>query len=185
MRDVIVRNGIRILAVLAAIGIPATAHAQMRGGDRESGLPMPQDIRPMGVQMGMYGGMPPAHFEADQCGQQGCIIVINKSPVYDVAQLYINDGKRDAVGETDWGANQFQGFSLHSNKAVWTPRPRKMNCALSVRVVLRHRETNAEVEGVQPFDLCTMPKRGFAVLEIQFQDPNAPGRVILEDSPAS
>lgn len=177
------RSGIRILTALAAIAMPATAHAQMRGGDRDGGMPMPQDMRPMGVQMGMYRGVPPAHFEADQCGSHGCIIVINKSPVYDVAQLYINDGKRDATGETDWGANQFQGFSLHSNKAVWTPRPRKMNCVLRVRVVLRHRGTKAEVTGVQPFDLCEMPKRGFAILEIQLQDPNAEGRVIVEDSP--
>ncbi|NML04836.1 hypothetical protein [Sphingomonas sp. G-3-2-10] len=178
------RNRLGILATLAAIAIPATAQAQMRGGDPDSHLPMAQDLRPMGVQMGMYGGMPPAHFEADQCGGQGCIIVINKSPVYDVAQFYINDGKRDPAGQVAWGANQFQGFSLHSNKAVWTPRPRKMNCMLNIRVVLRHRETDALVEGVQPFDLCTMPKRGFAVLEIQFQDPNAPGRVILEDGPS-
>jgi hypothetical protein len=151
------------------------AHAQIRSCS-DPYIPCMQDIRPMGVQMRAHM---PASFEGDQCGKLGCIIVINKSPGFDITQFYINDGKRDSADAPVWGYNQFKGFALYPNRAVWTPRPLKMKCGLTVRVVLRNRETREEVEGVQAFDLCRQPDRGFAVFEIALARP---GQVILEDS---
>ncbi len=177
------KTGFRLILAALALGAPGVASAQVGGGERidQGGVPMRQDIRPMGFQNHRYrsGYEYTAHFEASQCGKPGCLIVINKSSAFDVAQLYINDGKVDAHGVPVWGENQFQGFSLQSNRAVWTPKPRKMQCMVMVRVVLRHHDSKAETEGVQPFDLCAMPKEGFAVLEIQAEDPDARGRVIL------
>jgi hypothetical protein len=152
------------------------AQAQVMRSCSDPYIPCMQDIRPIGVQM---RATLPAFFErGDQCGQAGCIIVINKSPGFDVTQFYINDGKREA-GLPVWGYNQFNKFALNPNRAVWTPRPRKMKCALSVKVVLRDRKTNEEVEGIQAFDLCGLPDRGFAVFEIALA---AQGEVILDDS---
>lgn len=161
----------RFLAAAALLVAPLAAHAQVRGGDPMGGVPLPQDVRPLGVQMGMYHGSAlalPAYVEGDQCGRIGCIIVINKSPGFDVTQFYVNDGKRDPAGTVDWGFNQFDGFALHSNRAVWTPRPNKMKCTISVRVVLRDKGSGEEVEGVEPFDMCALRGRGFAVLEIAY-----------------
>lgn len=167
----------RRLVLGLAFGLLAAvpAHAQMRSCDPSGYIPCMQDIRPRGGQM-------PAYFESDQCGKIGCIIVINKSPGYDVTQFYVNDGKRDAANAPMWGYNQFQSFVLNPNRAVWTPRPLKMKCALTVKVVLRDRATKEEVEGVQAFDLCDMKDRGFAVFEIALARP---GEVIIEDSPDS
>jgi hypothetical protein len=154
------------------------AHAQMRSCS-DPYIPCMQDIRPMGVQMRAHM---PAYFEGDQCGKIGCIIVINKSPGFDITQFYINDGKRNKANAPLWGYNQFKSFALNPNRAVWTPRPLKMKCALTVKVVLRDRATKEEVEGVQAFDLCDMKDRGFAVFEIALARP---GEVIIEDSPDS
>ena len=181
------RTVFRLMLATLALGAPGVAAAQVGGGDnlQSGGVPHHQDIRPMGVQMAMYTSEYTAHFEKDQCGREGCIIIVNKSPAFDIAQLYINDGKTDAHGVPIWGANQFQGFNLHSNRAVWTPKPRKMNCEVTVRVVMHRRDSELEMEGVQPLNLCNMPKAGFAVFEIQADDPDAKGRVTIGDKPGS
>ena len=165
------RNAL-FFAPLLALLAPFPALAQVRGGDPQGGVPLPQDIRPMHTAL-------PAYFEADQCGKAGCIIVINKAAAYDVTQFYINDGKRDG-NVVVWGANQFQGIYLRPNRALWTPRPEKMKCTAMVRVVLRNRETQQEAETIQPFNLCDMPRRGFAVLQIDYHDASVvlePGQV--------
>jgi hypothetical protein len=162
------RNALFLVPLLALLA-PLPALAQMRGGDPQGAVPLPQDIRPRHTPL-------PAYFEADQCGKAGCLIVINKAAAYDVTQFYINDGQRDG-NVVVWGANQFQGIYLRPNRALWTPRPDKMKCALMVRVVLRNRDTKEEAETIQPFNLCQMPKRGFAVLQIRYAEA---GNVILE-----
>ncbi|MBO9712139.1 hypothetical protein [Sphingomonas sp.] len=155
---------------LALVGLLVAfpAVAQVPGGDPSSGIPMRQDIRPLGVQMGHNSvlGMP-AYIEADQCRQAGCIIVINKSPGYDITEFYLNDGKRDTARTPVWGENQFQGFALHYNRAVWTPKPGKMKCSLLVRVVMRDKDSAKTTSNVRPLSLCDMPKGGFAVLEVE------------------
>ena len=180
------RTILRLAAAAFALGMPGIAAAQGAGGDPQCGIPLRQDIRPLGVQLAVYRGPGEyiAHFEKDQCGREGCLIVINKSPAFDISQLYINDGAVDVHGVPIWGANQFQGFSLHSNRAVWTPRPRKMKCDVMVRVVLRRQDSPAEMESVQPLDLCDMPKAGFAVLEVQADNPDSRGRVTIGDGPS-
>jgi hypothetical protein len=180
------RTVFRLTLLALAFGAPGIAVAQVAGGDslQSGGIPHRQDIRPLGIQMGMYNsGEYTAHFEKDQCGREGCLIVINKSQAFDIAQLYINDGAVDAHGVPVWGANQFQGFSLRSNRALWTPRPRKMKCDVMVRVVMRRHDSSMELESIQPIDLCNMPKAGFAVLEVQAEDPDARGRVTIGDGP--
>lgn len=171
------------LTALVALAAPGVAQAQVGGGEPmgpNSGgvFPLRQDIRPMGFQTGRYksGFEYTAHFEADECKTFGCIVVVNKSASVEVVQFYINDGDVDSRGVPDWGANQFQGFHLDPNRAVWTPRPRKMKCESVVRVVLRDPKTGKQSEGIERMDLCKMPKTGFAVLEIQGDS----GRVILE-----
>jgi hypothetical protein len=170
MRKLLFGLGFGLIAALPA-------QAQVMRSCSDPYIPCMQDIRPIGVQM---HARLPAGIEGDQCGKAGCIIVINKSAGYDITQFYVNDGKRDAANAPVWGYNQFEKFSLDPMRAVWTPRPRKMKCALTVKVVLRDRKTKEEVEGVQEFDLCGMKDRGFAVFEIALARP---GEVILEDSP--
>lgn len=174
------------LVTIAALAAPGVAQAQVRGGQQigqGGAYPLPQDIRPMGFQQHRYasGYEDTAHFEADQCKQFGCIIVVNKSATLDVTGFFINDGKIDTRGVPDWGADQFQGFSLSPSRAVWTVRPNKMKCDTVVRIVLRDPKSGEENEAIQHFDMCSMPKSGFAILEVQGDGP----RVILEPGAAA
>ena len=168
------------LMTIAAVAAPGTTQAQVRGGEpmgQGGGIPLPQDIRPLGVQQGRYvSGEYTAHFEADQCKNFGCIIVVNRSDTAEVTEFYINDGKVDARGIPNWGADQFTGFHLSPSHAVWTVRPRKMKCDTVVRVVLREPKSGKETEAVQHLDMCRLPKSGFTVLAIRGDGP----RVILE-----
>lgn len=173
------------LAVIAALAVPAVAEAQVGGGERVDlgGVPLRQDIRPMGFQQGRYrsGFEYTAHFEADQCKQMGCIVVINRSANFEVTEFFINNGDIDARGVPLWGYNQFQGFHLDPGRAVWTVRPRKMNCQTLVRVTLEHRKTKALSEGIQVLDMCEMSKKGgFAIVNVEGEE----GRVILENGKA-
>jgi hypothetical protein len=141
---------------------------------------MRQDIRPMGFQQHRYrsGFEYTAHFEADQCKQAGCIIIVNKSANFDVTQFFLNDGDVDSRGVPVWGLNQFEGFHLDPGRAMWTVRPLKMNCETLVRFVLRNRTTKEESEGIQTFNMCAMSKKGgFATLSVEGDE----ARVILED----
>ena len=173
------------LVAIAALTAPGIALAQVRGGQQigqGGAYPLPQDIRPMGIQQNRYtSSVDAAHFEADQCKQFGCIIVVNKSASLDVTQFFINDGKVDTRGIPDWGADQFKGFRLSPSRAVWTVRPNKMKCDTVVRIVLRDPKSGEENEAIQHFDMCGMPKSGFAILEIQGDGP----RVILEPGAAA
>ncbi|MEZ0243128.1 MAG: hypothetical protein ACAH11_07105 [Sphingomonas sp.] len=173
------------MVAIAAMAVPGLAQAQVRGGEpmgpnQGGAIPLPQDIRPMGFQQHRYrsGFEYTAHFEEDQCKQLGCIIVVNKSANFEITEFFINDGDIDSRGLPLWGANQFQGFHLDPGHAVWTVRPRKMNCETLVRVVLENRKTKEKSEGIEVVDLCAMSKKGgFAILNIQGEE----ARVILED----
>lgn len=175
--------GLAVVAIVA-LGLPATAQAQIGGGDPESGIPFRQDMRPMGFQQGRYksGFEYTAHFEEDQCKRLGCIIVLNRSVTFDVTEFYITDGEVDSRGVPLWGYNQFEGFRLSPSKAMWTVRPLKMKCEALVRVVMTNRATREAREGIQRFDMCAMSKKGgFATLNIDGDD----ARVILEDGAAA
>ena len=170
------------LTATAALAVPGVAQAQVGGGERVDlgGVPLRQDIRPMGFQQGRYrsGFEYTAHFEADQCKRMGCIIVVNRSSNFEVTEFYINDGDVDSRGVPDWGVNQFQGFHLDPSRAVWTVRPLKMNCETLVRVVMTSRATKEEREGIQVLDMCAMSRKGgFATLTVDGDD----ARVILEN----
>ena len=173
------------LAAIALLATPGVAQAQVGGGERVDlgGVPLRQDIRPMGFQQGRYksGFEYTAHFEADQCKQMGCIIVVNRSANFEVTEFFINDGDVDSRGAPLWGHNQFQGFHLDPGRAVWTVRPRKMNGETLVRIVLENRETKETSEGIQLLDMCAMSKKGgFAVVNVEGEE----GRVILENGKA-
>lgn len=175
-----VKSGLALMTI-AALAAPGIAQAQVRGGQQigqGGAYPLPQDIRPMGFQQNRYrdGYEYTAHFEADQCKQFVCIIVVNKSANADVTQFYINDGDMDSRGVPDWGADQFKGFRLSPSRAVWTVRPGTMKCDTVVRVVLHDPKSGADSEAIQHFDMCGIPKSGFAILEIQGDGQ----RVILE-----
>ncbi|MCW3848822.1 hypothetical protein OF829_16410 [Sphingomonas sp. LB-2] len=173
-----------ITAAGVALALPGVAQAQVRGGEqmgpgRGGVFPLPQDIRPIGFQQHRYasGFEYTAHFEADQCEKLGCMIVVNRSKTFEVTEFYINDGDIDARGVPVWGRNQFKGFHLDPSRAVWTVRPRSMKCMTLVRVVLRERGTDREVEAIQPFDMCDKPRDGFAMIQVQADGP----RVTLEN----
>jgi len=174
------------LATIAALAVPGMAQAQVRGGEQigqGGAYPLPQDMRPMGFQQHRYqsGFEYTAHFEADQCKELGCIIVVNKSATVEVTEFYINDGKIGERGIPDWGKDQFTGFRLAPGRAVWTVRPGKMKCDTVVRIVLRDPKSHEEHEAIEHFDMCSIPRSGFAILEIQGDG----ARVILEPGTAS
>jgi hypothetical protein len=170
----------KLLILAAALTVPVMAHAQVGGGDPFDGVPRPQDIRPMGVQMGYGGGGAlMVGKEPDRRCLQGCIVVINRASTFDLTELYINDGKHNKRGEPVWGNNQMHGTKLYGGKAVWTPKPYDMKCTLEVRAVLRRHNAREQVEGVYPVDLCAMTKDGFAVINLRVSEP----QVIIENGP--
>jgi hypothetical protein len=168
--------------------LAGTAHAQ---GERPHDpydppiVPQGSDMRPMGNVLGVYDkeaiGEPDK--PEDRCGKQvGCIVFMNVTHTFDVVGIYIDTRGFDDPRGPRWDTNLLKGTSLGPRRSMFTFRngDRTM-CNQRVRVVMRHRKSRTELEGVPGnVNLCNDRSNQNIVFPVRVVE----GRVIIEPGEA-
>ena len=169
-----------IMLVLAG-----TAHAQ---GERPMDpydppiVPQGNDMRPMGDVYGGYARRADTPDEGEpnrRCGRAiGCVVIINTTEAFDVVSFQVD---LRAVGDARgprWDLDLMKGIRLRPRKSLLAERSGDSSmCNQQVRVVMQHRRSGEQLEGVVgTVNLCDDARHQNIVFPVRVLQ----GRVTIE-----
>ena len=147
-------------AFLLAIALARPAAAQQGGVAEDvnsAGVVPPRGMSFENAQAMMAVMRGASQQVRDNCWSLGCVLIVNDTSGYDVIGLYLDSAK---PGESArWSHNQFPQPLWPSKATLRFKTGSASTCNMTVRFVLRHRDTRekTEINGTSSF--CTSPHR--------------------------